>query len=141
MEITANKLTFIIILIALPITIIAYLIKVNPPPSDSEISGDTENHSVSANIISPDKPLAPSGRWPIFRADSGLNGIAGGSLTDNLPLSWSFKTEGEIRSSAVIGGGLVFSARTTVTYMRSSKKPDKKHGLLRPETQWRHRPA
>jgi len=108
MKITANKLTFIIILIALPITIIAYLIKVNPPPSGSEISGDTENQSVSANRISPDKPLAPSGRWPIFRGDSSLNGIAVGSLTDNLPLSWSFKTKGEIRSSAVIGDGLVF---------------------------------
>jgi putative pyrroloquinoline-quinone-binding quinoprotein len=96
MEITANKLTFIVILIALLATVTAYLVKVNPPPSGSEISG------------SPDKPLVSSGRWPIFRADSGLNGIAVGSLTDKLSLSWSFKTKGEIRSSAVIGNGLVF---------------------------------
>ena len=98
MGITANKLTLIVILIALLATITAYLVKVktNPPPSNSKIS------------VSPDKPLAPSGRWPIFRADSSLNGVATGSLSDNLPLSWSFKTESEIRSSAVIDNGLVF---------------------------------
>ena len=108
MGITSNKLTFIIILIGLLVTVTAYLVKTNPAPSGSEISGNTKANSTSADTISPDKPEVSPGRWPIFRADQGLRGVAGGSLTDNLSLYWSFKTESEIKSSAVIGNGLVF---------------------------------
>jgi len=46
--------------------------------------------------------------WPIYRGDQMLSGVARGSLPDRMKLLWTFETEDEIRSSAVIGNGMVF---------------------------------
>jgi outer membrane protein assembly factor BamB len=46
--------------------------------------------------------LQPS--WPMFRGRQDLAGIASGNLPDSLELLWSFKTEGPVKSSAVIDG-------------------------------------
>jgi eukaryotic-like serine/threonine-protein kinase len=50
--------------------------------------------------------------WPIYRGDTNLSGVAKGPLPDNLKLLWTFKTEYEIKSSPVIGGGLVYFGST-----------------------------
>ena len=42
--------------------------------------------------------------WPMFRGRQDLAGIATGNLPDSLELRWSFKTEGPVKSSAVIDG-------------------------------------
>jgi len=49
---------------------------------------------------------APS--WPIFRGDARLSGLAEGSLPNQMALLWSFKTGDAIKSSPVIGNGLVY---------------------------------
>src|SRR5210317_631668 len=50
--------------------------------------------------------------WPIYRGDSNLSGIADSELADSLKLKWSFKTEGDILSSPVLGGGKIFIGST-----------------------------
>jgi outer membrane protein assembly factor BamB len=46
--------------------------------------------------------------WPIFRGNNGLTGVADGKLPEKPILLWSFKTEYEIKSSPVVGLGMVF---------------------------------
>ncbi len=50
----------------------------------------------------------PKGNWPMFRGEQRLLGRASGSLPGKLRLVWKFKTEGSVKSSPVIGDGLVF---------------------------------
>ena len=50
--------------------------------------------------------------WPIFRGDRNLSGVAEGQLSENLTLLWSFKADGDIISSPVIGLGSVFIGST-----------------------------
>jgi len=47
-------------------------------------------------------------RWPIYRGDSRLSGIAEGELPEELTLLWSFQTESWIISSPVLGFGRVY---------------------------------
>ena len=42
----------------------------------------------------------PAEDWPMFRGGPALLGIAGGSLSRELKLLWSFKTGGPVKSSA-----------------------------------------
>lgn len=51
-------------------------------------------------------PAAPG--WPTFRGDSQFRGVAAGRLPDRLGLAWRFRTKDAIKSSAVIGSGVVF---------------------------------
>lgn len=51
-------------------------------------------------------------KWPIFRGDSALSGIAKDKLPDKPSLLWSFQTEYEIYSSPAIGLGRVFIGST-----------------------------
>jgi outer membrane protein assembly factor BamB len=58
------------------------------------------------------KPAVQYGRngsdWPMFRGGQSLLGRAAGSLPDSLQVVWKFKTNGEIKSSPAIAGGVVF---------------------------------
>lgn len=46
--------------------------------------------------------------WPIYRGDQMLSGFTRESLPERMRLLWTFKTEDAIRSSPVIGNGMVF---------------------------------
>src|ERR1051326_701961 len=61
-----------------------------------------QNASVGASSA------GPAANWPMYRGSSGLVGIAAGRLPEALVLSWSFKTEGPVKSSAAIVGGRVY---------------------------------
>ena len=64
---------------------------------------------VSAQAASiADQGSASAQRWPMFRGNPGLTGIAGGELAPNLALSWTFKTGGPVKSSAAIADNLAF---------------------------------
>jgi outer membrane protein assembly factor BamB len=56
--------------------------------------------------------LAPVGvclaDWPLFRGDPALTGFAAGSLPDKPELRWTFKGEGEIKSSPVVTSNRVY---------------------------------
>jgi outer membrane protein assembly factor BamB len=49
-----------------------------------------------------------SANWPMYRGDPALVGVAMGSLSDQLALRWTFKTEGPVKSSAAIENGMVY---------------------------------
>ena len=51
-------------------------------------------------------------RWPIYRGDRNLNGVAEGNLPESLQLLWTFETEGEIRSSPVVDRDSVYIGST-----------------------------
>ena len=46
--------------------------------------------------------------WPIFRGEPNLAGLAKTTLSDSIEPSWKFKTDGEVKSSPIIYGNLVF---------------------------------
>lgn len=46
--------------------------------------------------------------WPMFRGNPALQGVAQGSISSNLSLQWTFKTEGPVRSSAAIDNNRVY---------------------------------
>jgi eukaryotic-like serine/threonine-protein kinase len=50
--------------------------------------------------------------WPIFRGSQALTGVAKGKLPDKPQLLWSTKIGNAVKSSPVIGNGLVFIAST-----------------------------
>ncbi|MBT7700483.1 MAG: PQQ-like beta-propeller repeat protein [Verrucomicrobia bacterium] len=50
--------------------------------------------------------------WPVFRGDAGLTGVAEGALPLPLKLLWRFETGGDVRSTPVIGGGVVYVGST-----------------------------
>ena len=64
--------------------------------------------------------------WPIYRGDQMLSGVAKGKLPNKLRLLWSFKTEDEIKSSPVVGNGIVFigsfDGRVYALDIRNGKK-------------------
>ncbi len=51
-------------------------------------------------------------RWPIYRGDRSLTGVAEGSLPDSMRLLWSFETGDEIKSSPVIDKETVYIGST-----------------------------
>ena len=51
---------------------------------------------------------ATNGSWPIFRGDASLSGVSAESLPDKPRLLLSFKTEGPVSSSAVVGQDKAF---------------------------------
>jgi outer membrane protein assembly factor BamB len=51
-------------------------------------------------------------RWPIYRGDRALNGVAEGSIPDSLQLLWTVETGDEIRSSPVIDRDSVYIGST-----------------------------
>ena len=61
---------------------------------------------VGAEIESTPAPGASD--WPIYRGDAALTGVAATTLPDAPKLLWSFKTEGPILSSPVVGNGRVY---------------------------------
>ena len=54
-------------------------------------------------------------RWPVFRGDPRLSGIAKESLPDKLALVWSFETGSAVISSPVVGFGRVYIGSTDGT--------------------------
>jgi len=46
--------------------------------------------------------------WPIYRGNNSLTGVSDDVLPEKPVLLWSFKTEGQVKSSAVIGQNKVF---------------------------------
>ena len=55
-----------------------------------------------------DKPDYSNASWPIYRGDYNLSGNTIAKLSDTLKLKWSFKTEGDILASPIIGRGKIF---------------------------------
>ncbi|NQV31739.1 MAG: PQQ-binding-like beta-propeller repeat protein [Phycisphaeraceae bacterium] len=53
-------------------------------------------------------PPQPGQDWPMYRGSQGLLGVTRETLPETLDLLWSFKTEGPVRSSAVVQGGRVY---------------------------------
>jgi outer membrane protein assembly factor BamB len=51
-------------------------------------------------------------KWPIFRGDPTLSGIAKDRIPDKLSLLWSFQTGSEVISSPVLGFGRVYIGST-----------------------------
>ena len=51
-------------------------------------------------------------RWPIFRGDRGLTGVARGNLPDDMRLLWKFKTDDAIISSPVVDKDTVYIGST-----------------------------
>ena len=47
-------------------------------------------------------------RWPMFRGEPALTGVAAGSLPSELALLWKFKTGGPVKSSAALENGRVY---------------------------------
>ncbi len=52
--------------------------------------------------------LAAAADWPMFRANPRLTGVTDARLPDKPVLKWTFKTGGEVKSSAAIVGDRVF---------------------------------
>ena len=77
--------------------------------SGSILAGGCMNKKTDQTTDGLDKSSA---EWPIFRGDTRLSGVADGELPDNLQRIWTFQTDGEILSSAVIGLGKVFIGST-----------------------------
>lgn len=88
---------------------------------------------ISENILSNKKEFNAEERtitgendWPIFRGDQALRGHATGDFPEKLDIIWSFKTDGKIKSSAVISGGLAYVASGNGTvyavYMDTGKQ-------------------
>jgi outer membrane protein assembly factor BamB len=50
----------------------------------------------------------PADAWPMFRGAPHLAGVAAGTLSDQMERLWSFKTGGQVSSSAAIVEGRVF---------------------------------
>ncbi len=68
--------------------------------------GDTlPNNRVAGDAAAQTTARAP---WPIFRGNSAFQGIASGELPDELQLAWTFSTGGPVKSSAVVGDGVVY---------------------------------
>ena len=90
-------LTFIIIGIVLGITLVKYRSNFNKISQNGLSDSKTETNS-----------LILDDSWQIFRGNSALSGIASGRLPDVFELRWKYKTDGPIKSSAVIQNGHVF---------------------------------
>jgi len=56
--------------------------------------------------------LVHAADWPVFRGDAGLTGVAEGELALPLKLLWRVETGGDVRSTPVIGGGVVYVGST-----------------------------
>lgn len=56
--------------------------------------------------------ISPAADWPVFRGNAGLTGMAAGELKLPLKLLWRFETGDEVRSTAVIGDGVVYVGST-----------------------------
>ena len=54
------------------------------------------------------EPAVRLADWPLFRGDTGMLGVASGSLGEKLRPLWKFKTAGMVTSSAVVADGRVF---------------------------------
>ncbi len=54
----------------------------------------------------------PSSEWPHYRGNPQLHGVAAASLGDDPTLAWRFQTKGDILSSPVIAGGVVYVGST-----------------------------
>lgn len=59
-------------------------------------------------LLAPAPAPATPGDWPIFRGSRGLEGVAEGTLADELELLWTFEAGGAIVSSPVVAGGYVY---------------------------------
>ncbi len=62
--------------------------------------------------ISTPRPDYKTASWPIYRGDSNLSGYTDSDLSDTLKLKWSYKTDGDIIASPVIGYGKIFIGST-----------------------------
>ncbi len=98
---TAPAKRRLIILIVLGATILLATLVILPNPRTPKTPPKQKEQPVFLD-------LDPNASWPIFRGTRDLRGIAHTALADSLTLIWKFKTQGPIRSSAVIDDGLVF---------------------------------
>lgn len=83
------------------------------PPADSvnapaQVVPPTLSEETSRSKPDRVPEQASSQGWPIFRGTQGLQGVTTDTLPDTLDLLWSFKTDGPVRSSAVIQDGRVY---------------------------------
>lgn len=60
----------------------------------------------------PDLGPPPSSEWPHFRGNAQLHGVSAAAIGAAPTLAWRFETEGEILSSPVIAGGVVYVGST-----------------------------
>ena len=67
--------------------------------------------------------------WPLYRGNPGLTGVAEVKLVDQLALQWKYKIGKPVLSSAVISGGRVSWAETTVSCMPFNWPMGKRRGL------------
>jgi len=64
----------------------------------------------TSNAVDQEKYTSESSleNWPIFRGNNGLTGVADSKIPKEPKLLWSYKTEYEIKSSPIVGLGMVF---------------------------------
>ncbi len=90
-------------------------------PAESGRETHTEAEPPRPTIASDDSA------WPMFGGGPGLLGRASGALSETLAVMWKFKTEAEVKSSAVISGGLVFiGSSDTNIYALDLRRGDKR---------------
>ncbi len=67
----------------------------------------TEASPKAKAATGPARTLAPAD-WPTFRADVAMTGAVTGELGDALSLAWRVMTDGPIKSSPVVAGGVAY---------------------------------
>ena len=103
MKITIEKI--LVGLIAAAIFTIVSLLLHNLPVFDSQ-----DKSSVN---VQQEKPIVNRQTdWPMFHGSQRLLGVSQQDLPDSLELFWKFKTQGEIKSSPAVVGGIVFAGST-----------------------------
>ena len=60
----------------------------------------------------PDLGPPPSDEWPHYRGNAQLHGVSAAAIGDAPSLAWRFETKGDILSSPVIAGGVVYVGST-----------------------------
>ncbi len=62
-------------------------------------------------VQSDDPAFYKQADWPVFGGRQSLIGVASGKLADSYKIAWKFKTGGEVMSSPVVAGGIVYLSR------------------------------
>ena len=78
----------------------------------ADTTGDGDTAQAKHAVLQRDSANTPSAetgtRWPMFRGEPSLRGVASGKLPESLKLHWRFRTDGPIRSSAAVDSGRVY---------------------------------
>lgn len=98
-----SKVILLLIAVGLFCGILAIVVKYSSISTYTTGSRDTLDGDPT---YTPSSKLTAS--WPVFRGGQSLLGVASGKLSDSLKLYWKFRTDGSIKSSAIIEGGRVY---------------------------------